>query len=158
MPYHDLAGLGLFQAIDKRDLERFSAISEIEEFEPEAVIFSQGDRADKLYVVIEGDVAIRYDPGDGAPLTVTNIDRGGVFGWSSALGRRSYTSGAVCQEAARVVSVDGAHFRKLCARHPETGFVIIERLAEVIAGRLSSTREAVLGLLRDGVGSTAGAK
>ncbi len=140
MTYEDLAQLGLFRGLRRKDLERFSAVARIEEYGKEELIFSQGARADKLYVVLNGVVAIRFEPSDGDPLTVTSVERGGMFGWSSALGRRTYTSSAICEQPARVVSVEGHLFRGLCENHPETGVVIIERLAEVIAGRLSSTR------------------
>jgi hypothetical protein len=41
--------------------------------------------------------------------------------------------------------------RRLCETHPETGVVLLERLAEVIAERLRNTHQCVVDLLRQGV-------
>jgi len=114
-------------------------------------VFAQDDPADRLYVLLSGRVAIRFKPHDGETLTVTEIAPGGVFGWSAALGRRSYTSSAVSLEAGEALGLRGADLRRLCETQPDTGVVILERLAEVIAERLRSTHAQVVDLLRLGM-------
>ena len=118
-----------------------------------SVLFPQGARADKLYVVLSGRLAIRFKPYDGEILTVSEITVGGVLGWSAALGRRTYTSSAVALEDSRLLSIRGQVLRRLCETHPKTGVVILERLAEVIAERLRSTHEHVVEMLRQGLAS-----
>lgn len=115
------------------------------------VLFPQGSRADKLYVVLSGRLEIRFKPYDGEVLTVAVIQEGGVLGWSAALGRRTYTSSAVAIEDSRLLSIRGQVLRRLCESHPTTGVVILERLAEVIAERLRSTHEHVVEMLRQGM-------
>lgn len=151
MTFHDLTRLPLFEGLPNKDLKRFSALASAQDIAEGDPIFHQGESADKLFIMLEGQVSIRYNPGDGGALTVTTLKRGGVFGWSAVLGRSAYTSGAVCDEAGRILAVEGDAFRKMCERHPNTGVVIIERLAEVIAGRLSSTREAISQVLHETV-------
>lgn len=115
------------------------------------VLFNQGARADKLYFVLSGRVAIRFKPYDSEVLTVAELASGGVLGWSSALGRRNYTSSAVALENSHLLSIRGQVLRRLCETHPKTGVVILERLAEVIAERLRSTHEHVVEMLRQGM-------
>lgn len=116
------------------------------------VLFEQGQHADRLYLLTSGRVEIRFKPDDGEALTVTTIEPGGVFGWSAALGRSAYTSGAVAVDDSRSVSIRGADLRRICEDDPATGVILLERLAGVIAERLSSTHEQVLHLLRRGMG------
>lgn len=155
MSYGQLSGLPIFDGVPEEDLRRFADMSRGERLAEGKVIFFQGDEADRLFVLLEGEVEILFKPGDGDPLPVTTIEPGGVFGWSSVLGRPSYTSGAVCTRSGRALSVSGEALRRMCEQHPSTGVVIIERLAEVIAGRLSNTWEAVVDLLNSGVGNGA---
>lgn len=122
----------------------------------ETVVFHQGARADKLYVVQSGRLAIRFKPYDGEVLTVAELEAGDVFGWSAALGRRVYTSSAVALEDSRMLSIRGHVLRRLCETHPKTGVVILERLAEVIAERLRSTHAQVVEMLRQGMASEKG--
>jgi CRP-like cAMP-binding protein len=119
-----------------------------EAFDTGTMIFAQDALAERLYILLRGHVAIRFKPYDGDLLAVTEICAGGVFGWSAALGRRHYTSSAVCTEDSEALSIRGSDLRHLCERYPETGVVVLERLAEVIAERLRSTHEQVVDLLR----------
>ncbi|MGA9532860.1 MAG: Crp/Fnr family transcriptional regulator, partial [Anaerolineales bacterium] len=115
------------------------------------LIFGQGDPADRLFLLVSGKVEIQFHPPDDGPLTVTVIEADGVFGWSAMLGRKMYTSSAICVQAGQAFWISGDALRGLCEQYPQTGVMIVERLAEVIAGRLSSTREVVAGLLHNGV-------
>lgn len=146
-----LAKIPLFSGLSTQTLQRLDACFESMAFPKGSIIFDQGDRADRLYVVVSGRVAIQFDPEDGETLTVTEIEHDGVFGWSSALGRRCYTSCAVCLEDCEALSVEGDTLRELCEAHPETGVIILERLAEVIAERLKNTHKHVIEILRQGM-------
>jgi CRP-like cAMP-binding protein len=145
--------LPLFEGLDPEDLSLLAERFQRDSFLDEYVIFNQGDRADRLYVLTSGRVAIRFKPEDGEVLTVAELEKNGVFGWSAALGRNVYTSCAVCLEECETLSVRGDVLRKLCESHPETGVIILERLAEVIAERLRNTHEYVIELLRQGMRS-----
>ena len=143
----------MFTGFSEKQLSDLAELVEGERLQDGQIIFAQNDPADRLYVLLSGRVAIRFKPHDGDMLTVTEIGQGGVFGWSAALGRRSYTSSAVCLQAGDALGLKGTDLRRLCEAQPETGVVILERLAEVIAQRLRSTHEQVVELLRLGMRS-----
>jgi CRP-like cAMP-binding protein len=143
--------VAFFEDIDPGHRARILDGFRAEEHPAGAVLFEQGQPADRLYLLLSGRVEIRFKPDDGDPLSVTIIDPGGVFGWSAALGRSSYTSGATVVEACRCLSIRGPDLRRICEEHPNTGVILLERLAEVIAQRLSSTHQHVLRLLQRGV-------
>lgn len=143
--------LPLFTGLDPHDLDLLADLLRLESYPAGATIFGQGDRASRLYVLLNGKVEIRFKPHDGETLTVTVIDDGGVFGWSAALGRKEYTSCAVCVEDSQVLHTEGSHLRELIEKHPNTGVVILDRLAAVIAERLRNTHAQVKSLLTDGM-------
>jgi CRP-like cAMP-binding protein len=120
-------------------------------FEDEEVIFAQGDPASYLYFVIDGRVSIQFKPDDGPVLVVADVKQGDVFGWSSALGSNCYTSSAVCMQPGLFVRIPGKALKTLCEEHPETGILILNRLAGVIAQRLRGTHEQVVALLHMGL-------
>lgn len=117
------------------------------------VLFEQGDPADYLYLVVVGEVVIRYKPEDGPEILVARVRPWGIVGWSAALGSHAYTSGAICEEYTQMLRLYGKDLRNLCEQNPETGILILERLATVIAQRLSNTHEHVMELLRQGLGT-----
>ncbi len=120
-------------------------------FVTDQVIFDQGDRATFLYFVLEGQVSIRFNPEDGPVLSVAELNEGDVFGWSAAMGSDCYTSGAVCTENGIFIQMNGEELKTLCQEHPETGILILNRLAGVIAQRLRGTHEKVVELLHQGL-------
>ncbi len=121
-------------------------------FEPAgSEIFQQGELAEYLYILVDGEVNIRYKPDDGPVLNVTRVHPGGVVGWSAALGNPEYTSSAVCISDCQMLRVRGQDLRQLCEQHPETGVLILERLAAVIAERLRNTHQQVMALLEQGL-------
>jgi CRP-like cAMP-binding protein len=120
-------------------------------FETDQVIFDQGDQANFLYFVLEGKVSIRFNPEDGPVLSVAEVDEGDVFGWSAAMGSDSYTSSAICTESGIFVRMKGEELKNLCQEYPETGILILNRLAGVIAQRLRGTHEKVVELLHQGL-------
>lgn len=148
-----LAQLPLFQGLDRRHLTTLAKSAVEERFRRDQVIFEQGKPAQRLYILLEGQVAIRFKPYDGDMLSVTEVMPDGIFGWSAALGRPSYTSCAVCLEDSHAVSVRGDALKLVCEEHPKTGVLILERLAEVIAERLQNTHAHVVEMLREGVKS-----
>ncbi len=117
----------------------------------DTLLFEQGNPAENLYLVISGEVAIHYKPEDGPEINVARVKSGGAVGWSAALGNRAYTSGATCTGYTQMLRIRGKDLRNLYYEDPETGILILERLASVIAERLHSTYDQVVELLKQGL-------
>jgi CRP-like cAMP-binding protein len=146
-----LHNLPLLKGLAPEDLDLLAGLFRLDSYPAGSTIFDQGDRADRLFVLLNGVVEIHFKPHDGEPLVVATIESGGVFGWSAALGRKTYTSCAVCVEDCRALHVQGRLLRQLIEEHPQTGIVILDRLAAVIAERLRNTHAQVRALLKDGM-------
>jgi CRP-like cAMP-binding protein len=117
----------------------------------ETVIFHQGDAAENLYILIHGEVAIRYKPDDGPEDVIARVRSEGVVGWSAALGNPHYTSSAVCISDCQMLRTRNIDLRQLCEKHPETGGLFLDRLAAMIAERLSTTHPQLMALLEQGL-------
>lgn len=143
--------LSIFEGLDSAQIELLSPYFEEMCLPEGGIIFEQGEVADCLYILLEGEVEVRYKPYDGPPLTVAHITPGGVFGWSAALGRQVYTSGALAWRDCRMVRVRKDSLRRLCECSPQTGGVLLDRLAGVIAERLRNTHATILEMLSQGI-------
>lgn len=147
------AGLSFFQGFTPKQIEELSPILDIIACEKDGIIFEQNQCTDYLYVLEEGEVEILYKPYDGPALVVARIHPGGVFGWSAVLGRDVYTSGALALEAGRAIRMRKDALQQFCSQHPETGKILLERLASIISERLKSTYSEVLIILTKGLDS-----
>lgn len=115
------------------------------------VIFEQGDQAEHLYLVVKGEVAVRFKPEDGPPIIVARVQPEGMVGWSAALGRDIYTSSVDCLDDCTMLKVNRNHLRELCKLDSATCTVVLDRLAIVIAERLRNTHEQIFNLLKIGI-------
>jgi CRP-like cAMP-binding protein len=115
------------------------------------VLFEQEEPAIYFYLVISGEVAIHFKPEDDQDILIARIKPGGMVGWSAVIGRRSYTSAAICTEYTQLLRVRGSDLQSLCAQHPQTGNLFVDRLADVVAQRLQSNHPQVLELLENGL-------
>ena len=153
MKSFDLRKVPFFKGLSKEDVTLLSKKFSRVNIPQETVIFNQGERADRLYILLSGQVSIRFKPHDGEVIPVAEVTKGDAFGWSAALGREVYTSCAVTTSECTALYISGKDLRDLCISHPETGVLILERLAAVIAERLKNTHEKVVDLLWQGVNS-----
>jgi CRP/FNR family cyclic AMP-dependent transcriptional regulator len=135
--YSHLAFFAGFKSTDIQLLEPFFAP---QSWVAGTVIFEQADYAEYLYLVVSGEVTIRYKPHDGPVMTVTRVQPGGIFGWSAAMNNPSYTSGAVCSLDSEVLRIRGIDLRAICEKHPVLGKIILDRLAGVIRNASGASR------------------
>lgn len=151
MDTHAVKSLFLFEGLSSSQRALLEPMFVSCEYEAETKLFEQGDTADYLYAVITGEVLITYKPDDAPSITVARVQPGSIVGWSAAIGSRYYTSAATCITFTQLLRVRGDDLRQLCASHPETGGLILDRLATVIAERLHSTHDLVMSLLNMGM-------
>ena len=119
------------------------------------VIFSQETPAEYLYLLVSGQVVLRYKPYDGPELDLTPLPAGSVFGWSAVMGSENYTASAVCMEDCKALRMRGAELQRICTQKPETGMVLLDTLAQSISERYHQSRAQVIALLEYGLCSPA---
>lgn len=151
MSANHFADLSLFDGLTPEECDLVYPLFRVCRESAGNVIFEQGDPAENLFVVVEGEVSILYKPDDGPELTISHVRSEGVVGWSSAIGSPVYTSTAVCATECRLLCLSGNALRKLYQEHPDTGVLILGRLAALIAERLKNTHQYVMALLEQGL-------
>jgi CRP-like cAMP-binding protein len=143
--------LDIFQGFSAQQIAKLKPLFVLLYAPKDSVVFEQNDLADKLYLLVEGEVAIHYKPDDGPALIIARIRAQGVFGWSAAIGNLRYTSSAICLSDCQMWRICGGDLRRLCESDPNTGALFLERLAALIAERLRTTHPQLLELLERGL-------
>jgi CRP/FNR family cyclic AMP-dependent transcriptional regulator len=143
--------LAFFAGLQTADIQLLAPYFAPQTWVAGTVIFEQDDYSEYLYLVVSGEVTIRFKPHDGPVMIVTRVQPGGVFGWSAAMNNPAYTSGAICSLDSEVLRIRGMDLRAIIEKHPELGKVILERLAGVIAERKRSQQEQISSILASGM-------
>ena len=107
------------------------------------VIFEQGDPSVYLYLILTGEVILTYKPYDGPRITMTHLKDGDVFGWSAIVGGNKYSCSVVSETELRSIRIDRNNLLKLLKDQPETGEIIINRLALNVSPRWKNALDQI---------------
>jgi CRP/FNR family cyclic AMP-dependent transcriptional regulator len=147
-----LQAIPWFQAMNTGHFNKMVSIAKIFKFEPGQVIFHEGDKEDFLYVVLEGRVAIEISIPARGRIRILTADPMEVVGWSSVTPVvRQRTAGARAVLPSRLVAFDADELRKMCDEDHDFGYIVMRRLANVVAGRLMTTRLQLLDMFANPV-------
>jgi CRP-like cAMP-binding protein len=143
--------INIFKDLDEDLMELIKPLFERLSCQAGTIVFQQGTPADFLYFIITGKVEMSFKPYDGTPITVSHVEKGGLFGWSAVVGSEKYTSSAIAIEEVKAYRVRGSELRKFCREHPEAGKDILERLADGVSSRWKDAHKQVQAILLQGL-------
>lgn len=109
-------------------------------------IFKEGEKADALYLLLQGSVDLYYTVETEGLLDfskeflVGEINPGDAFGVSALMEPYIFTATAKADQNLRVISIDAVAMRALLEDDAKMSCVIIYQLAKAYAERLRSTR------------------
>jgi len=143
----DTLQLELFKGFSQEELDDLKTIIECRQYSTGETILRQNERADYLYIVVNGEVEILHVPYDGPQLSVGKLSSGGVFGWSSILGRRVYSSSVIVISDCSVYCILGDKLQRFCELHHETGVVLLEKIALSVAQQPAQIHEQIMHMI-----------
>ena len=141
-----------FIALDPEWLELIAGCSINVHYEPRQPIMSEGDPADKFYVLRRGKVAIEIAGPATGPIIVETLGPGEILGasWLFPPYRNGFDAEAL--EATSAVEVDAACLRGKCDEDPAVGYELFKRFAGLMRDRLQAARFQLLDLYGSHVG------
>jgi CRP/FNR family transcriptional regulator, cyclic AMP receptor protein len=139
-----IADAPMFAGLEPEHLALIAGCASNAHFAAGEYLFREGDPADSFFLIREGAVALEVDaPGRGA-LVIETLHQGDVAGWSWLFEPYRWQFDARAQQAARVVSCDGACLRGKCETDHELGYQLMRRFAASLIDRLQATRLQLL--------------
>ena len=114
------------------------------------ILFHEGDKGDRMYIVQKGEIAISINVGDGEEMEVSRIGEGSFFGEMSIIeqGIRSATCRAI--DECILLSWDRSSFNTLIENQPKIAIKIMERMLNTAALRLKNTGTFLSDMVRWG--------
>jgi CRP/FNR family cyclic AMP-dependent transcriptional regulator len=141
-----------FQEIDKQYFDSLCGIASIQEVEAGQELFREGDKEDSLYIVQKGRVAMElFIPGRGR-MRIFTAEPMDVIGWSSVtpvIRQRTASARAVLPSS--LIALDAKKLRQMCEEDHDLGYLVMRRMANVVASRLLTTRLQLLNIFANPV-------
>jgi CRP-like cAMP-binding protein len=141
-----LSQSSLFEGLTEDQLKAIADIAEETSCQHGAVLFWEGDLAEYLYILLEGEINIFVQLSSRPErVTVSVISEPYLpVGWSGLVAPHVYTASALCEADCRLVAIDGEALMRVLENDPALGFVVMRRVAEMLSSRARNTRFALL--------------
>jgi CRP/FNR family cyclic AMP-dependent transcriptional regulator len=136
-----------FRDLDAAQIKRLAQISHMvyldagQELFREGELFHQDERGDNIYIIINGKVTLDIIVPLHGRLIVFKAEPLDVLGWSCMTPVvRQRTASAVAIEASSVLVIDGDGIQKICEEDHDIGYIVMKRLANVVASHYLTAR------------------
>jgi CRP/FNR family transcriptional regulator, cyclic AMP receptor protein len=106
-------------------------------------LFDEGDRGDRLYVIVEGKIKLQRTSGDGRENLLAILGPGEMFGELSLFDPGPRTAAAISVSESRLAGLGHEALQPWLLRHPE----VAQQLLKALALRLRRTNEALADLV-----------
>lgn len=144
----NLPGIPLFENLKPEQSSMLMSVFENYSCSPGTVIFEQGDPAKYLYLILKGKAIISYKPYDGPRIVISRLKDGDVFGWTAVVGGNKYSSSVASETDLESIRIRREFLQNLLAQNPDTGQIIIDRLALNVSPRWKNAHEQIKPLIR----------
>jgi len=130
----------LFNGIAAGTIEKLAALARRENYQPGAVLYRPGDPAEDFFVLDSGRVEFLVGRGERTALGGFMLKKGEVFGWAALLdGYPARIASVRCLEESSLLRINGRAALRVLEGDPSSGFVVMRRLAALIARYLASS-------------------
>ena len=144
-----LQELRFSSGLSQEDLQKLASISELVEVPASNVIFSEGDAAADLYLLLGGRVELCMNVPAKGCLPVLTLGAGDLLGWSPALTSGEMTATATAIKDTSAVRFAADKLQRLCEQDHDIGYEVMRRIAIALSKRLVATRLQVLDVFAD---------
>jgi CRP-like cAMP-binding protein len=146
MPPSLLKKSDLFKKIVPEEIRVLSLLAREKKFPTGSIIFSQNDRAENVYLLEKGRVALKTSLTTGLEITYEMIEKkGDPFGWSSLIEPFCHMTTAICLEPTEVLLFSRKDLFRLFPKNPHLGYRVMQNLCQLLASRLERTRRLLVG-------------
>jgi CRP/FNR family transcriptional regulator, cyclic AMP receptor protein len=139
-----------FERLEPKHFNQLAEIASIRHVEGGEQLFREGEKEDNLYIVIEGRVGLDIFVPHHGRIRIGTIEPMELFGWSSVTPNvHQRTASASVVLNGLLVVFNSEKLRQLCEQDHDLGYLVMRRLANVIASRLLTTRLQLIDMFAD---------
>ena len=139
-----LSGHEFFSGLDDSFMKYLTDSVRERQVKEGEVLFQQGHRADKFYLVREGQVSIQVPALMGPALDIQTLEEGQILGWSWLIPPYRWHFLARAVTDTDVLEFDGSAILAHCEEDPRFGYELLKRFAALMSERLDAARQTMM--------------
>lgn len=133
------------RGLSAAEMKLLATFSSEERFREGSMMFREGEKGDKLYIVLDGRVRIsKFIPGVGEEALAV-LDRGDFFGEMALIDEKPRSADAKAHEQdATVLSIDRATLNEILSMDPHASLQFLNLLCRMISRRLREINDKIV--------------
>jgi len=132
------------RGMSTRQLELLAENSMLAEFPAGDIILSEGDSANRFYLILEGFVELESHGLESETVRIQTIGTGDVLGWSWLFPPYYWHFDARAATPVKTIFFYATRLRELCEENHDLGYELMLRVSEIIIKRLQATRRELV--------------
>lgn len=137
-----------FMEFNQSQFDRLASISSFIELEPGEFLLKEGDREDFLFILLEGQISLEVEVPTRGQVPFFTAEALDVIGWESLTPIvRQRTASARVVKRSQLIGLQSKLLEQVCEEDHELGYIIMRRVANVVASRLLTVRLALMSII-----------
>ncbi|GIV66169.1 MAG: hypothetical protein KatS3mg047_0562 [Bellilinea sp.] len=137
-----------FLDLKPQQIEALAAISSIVQYQEGETIFCEGDRVDNIYIILSGEIGVDIAVPSRGIVRITTAEPLDIIGWSKLTPVvRQRTASTIALKDSTLLVLNGDELNRLCEEDPRLGYVIMRRVANVVASNLLTIKLQLMDLI-----------
>ncbi len=108
------------------------------------VLFQQGERADKFYLLRNGQMSVQVPALMGPTLEIQTLGEDQILGWSWLISPYRWNFQARALDDSDLLEFDGSAILARCEEDPKFGYELLKRFAALMSERLDAARQKMM--------------
>jgi CRP-like cAMP-binding protein len=134
----------LFRGLSAATIQQIAALAIRRPYEPDALVFSQGDPGDSLYGVVTGKVRISASTREGKEMFLNIMEPGDTFGEIALLDGNPRTATATTTATCELMIIPRGQFLALLQREPTVAIHLLQLLCQRIRWTSAQAEDSAL--------------
>lgn len=122
----------MFEGLSSRNLRVISDIADEEQFPAAQLVFEEGQPGDRMFIIVEGQVQIEKDLGNGRQAVLANLEKRDMLGDMAILDDEPRSATARTLSDSRLLAVGSASIKDLIREYPDIAFGLLRFCAQRI--------------------------
>ncbi|MCA9010787.1 MAG: Crp/Fnr family transcriptional regulator, partial [Planctomycetaceae bacterium] len=131
-------------------MQRLCEVSRLHRLNAGAVLFREGEIEDDVFVISSGHIQLSMKVPRRGDVAFLTTGPGELVGWSGLVSDGRMTATATALDDTTLIAMSGQKLQQLCSSEHNLGYVLFQRVAQVLSKRLLSTRLQLLDLFAEG--------
>ena len=132
----------IFQFLRPEQIDLLSEASKVAKFKAGEMVYRQGEKADRFYIVLKGQVSLRLPARTaGLSVLIDELTEGDLFGGCVSSALDAYSLNAQCMEESEILMISVSALRAIMDGDPLLGYIIQSGISKIYFKRYIETME-----------------